>query len=236
MIKGPAILEPLLHKINLSYISKYDECWIPDFEDGNSLTGDLSHKYPLPENTFFVGTLSRFSGDYDNKKTVPDEKYRSDILVMLSGPEPQRTILEDIILKQVKSSEYKCVILKGKTEENEEINSGGRIKAFSHLESNELKNYLVNTGLVITRAGHSTIMDLAALGKKAVLIPTPGQTEQEYIARRFREKKIFYTVSQDEFDLQKAIHNAANFKGIRSASGGFVLKERITVLLNRINR
>ncbi len=237
MIKGPKILEPVLHKINLSYISKYNECWIPDTENGESLTGDLSHKYSLPKNAFFIGPLSRFTDNQEvNNKYKPDENYKSDILVMLSGPEPQRTISEEIILKQVKDSEYSCVILKGMTEEDNEMISDERIKIFSHLESGELKKYILNTNLIITRAGHSTIMDIAALGKKAILIPTPGQTEQEYLAKRFLKNGIFYSLSQNKFDLHKAINEATKFAGIKLVSDGSVLKERITVLLNRIGR
>jgi len=233
MIKGPALFEPVLYKINLSYISKYDECWIPDVEDGNSLTGDLSHKYPLPENTFYIGPLSRFANNYDkNKQVLSDNNYKSDILVMLSGPEPQRTILEDIILKQIKNSEYKCVILKGKTEEDKKEYADERIKVFSHLESKELEKYLRNANLIITRAGHSTVMDLAALGKNAILIPTPGQTEQEYIARRFFEKGVFYSVSQQDFDLQTALDESKNFSGVSLVSDGTKLRERISALIN----
>jgi UDP:flavonoid glycosyltransferase YjiC (YdhE family) len=237
MIKGPSIFEPLLHKINLSYISKYDECWIPDVENGNSLTGDLSHKYPLPDNAFYIGPLSRFANNFDkNEPQFTDKNYKSDILVMLSGPEPQRTILEDIILKQINDTEYNCVILKGKTEEDNKEYDGERIKVFSHLESEELEKYLRNTDLIITRAGHSTIMDIVALGKKAILIPTPGQTEQEYLAKRFLNNGIFYSLPQNKFDLHKAIYEATKFSGIRVVSDGSILKERITVLINRIGR
>ncbi len=237
MIKGPKIVEQVLHKINLSYILKYNECWIPDTENGKSLTGDLSHNYPLPENAFFIGPLSRFTDNKEGSdKYKPDENYKSDILVMLSGPEPQRTILENIIIKQIKNSEYNCVILKGKTEENKKGYADEKIKVFSHLESEEIEKYLRNTNLIITRAGHSTIMDIAALGKKAILIPTPGQTEQEYLAKRFLKNGIFYSLPQNKFDLHKAIYEATKFAGIRLVSDGAILKERITVLLNRIGR
>ncbi len=234
MIKGPAFLEPLLYKINLSYISKYDECWIPDFENGNSLTGDLSHKYPLPENSFFIGPLSRFADNTGEAETFrTDNNYKSDILVMLSGPEPQRTILEEIILKHIEALDLKSVFLKGKTEENIRPISKGRIKFFSHLESDELKKYLLNTDMVITRAGYSTIMDIAALGKKAILIPTPGQTEQEYIAKRFFEKAIYYSIEQDKFNLQTAMNEVVIFTGLKRTYDNSVLKERIAALLNR---
>ena len=234
MIKAPPILEPVLYRMNLSYIRKYDECWIPDTENGESFTGDLAHKYSLPENASFIGLLSRFADNSNIEDNyTQDKNYKSDILVMLSGPEPQRTVLENIIIKQAKNSEYSFVILKGKTEESVVLKNDGRIKLFSHIETIELKKYMQNTDLVITRAGYSTIMDLAALGIKAVLIPTPGQTEQEYIARRFHNNGVYYSVSHDEFNLEKSVEASKNYQGIRLVSDNLILRQRIEHFFDR---
>ncbi|OQX80049.1 MAG: hypothetical protein B6D61_02530, partial [Bacteroidetes bacterium 4484_249] len=178
---GLKFLEPLLYRINKSFISKYSECWIPDFADELNLSGDLAHKKPLPRNSFYIGPLSRFknsiSENLRNKKT---KGFAYDFLVMLSGPEPQRTILEKRITKQLDKSELKGAIVSGKPETDEKHTLNENTEVYSHLETSKLKQLIIDSEIIISRPGYSTIMDLAVLGKKAIFIPTPGQTEQEY--------------------------------------------------------
>ena len=91
MIKTP-FAEKLLHDLVLFFVSKYDECWVPDVETENNLSGDLAHRYPVLKNTFFVGLLSRF-------KTVQKiNLYKYDVLAIVSGPEPQRSIFEKTVI------------------------------------------------------------------------------------------------------------------------------------------
>ena len=91
---GSSFTEKILQKIHYHYINKYDACWVPDFKDGG-LAGELSHPAKLPSNIKYIGGLSRFT------MHEPEKKY--DLFVTISGPEPQRTIFEDLILVQVKS-------------------------------------------------------------------------------------------------------------------------------------
>jgi len=92
MLKLPpflSIFEKAVHLKVINKIKSFDECWIPDFEDNKNLSGDLSHKYPLPENTRFIAPLSRFQNPVPPSKGILRK-----ILVILSGPEPQRTEFE----------------------------------------------------------------------------------------------------------------------------------------------
>jgi predicted glycosyltransferase len=141
----------------------------------NNLSGDLSHKKPLLDKFKFIGVLSRFA-----ERKIIDTNTEFDFMAVLSGPEPQRTIFENIILKQVKNSNLKGILVRGLPEDYSECKiQNAELKVFNHLETDEFLHYLQKSKVVISRSGYSTIMDLSILGKKAILVPTPGQTEQE---------------------------------------------------------
>ncbi len=234
-IKVPSylrFLEPNLYKKNLSYISKFKECWIPDFESEPNLSGDLSHKNTLPANCYFVGPLSRFAPrEKFDPGILKKIEFKYDILAMLSGPEPQRTILEKSIIKDLKESDLKSAVICGKPELNEVKQISDNITLFSHIETPRLKQIIRESKIVISRPGYSTVMDLVALGKKAIFIPTPGQTEQEYLASYYFSKGYFYKMSQKNFNLQKGLNESKSFSGFQLKFNSNLLKERISNLL-----
>lgn len=226
MVKMPVyvkFLEPVLSYFIRKQIKKFDECWIPDFALGDTLSGDLSHKYTLKGNVQFVGPLSRFR-DYE----IRDDETREifDVFVIISGPEPQRTKLEEIIFSQLKKSLLKAVIVRGITEKDESYDINERVKVFSHLSTQEMFKYFMACKTVICRPGYSSIMDLVTLGKKAIFIPTPGQTEQEYLAKYLMKKKMFYSVKQNQFLLEEALLESENIKGLPYA----FTEQRVTML------
>ena len=236
LVKTPdniKLFKKILFKINKFYINNYDELWIPDFEGEINLSGDLSHKYKISKATYFIEPLSRFN-EYKSKVDI-SEKPCYDVLVMLSGPEPQRTILEENILKQLKETKLKGVVVRGITEKSEHYNFTENIKVFSHLESDELINYILRSKIIICRPGYSSIMDLTALGKKAIFIPTPGQTEQEYLAQRFLNKKIFYSVKQKYFNLLNAIEKSEEYSGFLLKFDSTQLDKRIAHLISKLD-
>ena len=225
MIKAP-IGESILHKKVLTYIANYDECWVPDTEGENNLSGDLAHHYPLPKNTYFVGALSRF--DF----SVSPESYRDEmttIVAIISGPEPQRSVFEKLVIEQLLPTNIKALVVCGKASEpkTETIKN---IKIVSHLNSDEMQNAILNSEIILSRSGYSTIMDLAYLGKKAIFIPTPGQTEQEYLAERFLKKGIAFSQTQASFDLKIALAKSKNYKGFEKMKLSNELEKRIDVL------
>ena len=187
--------------INHRLMRRFDEIWIPDEADEKtSLAGKLSHGHleNLPK-VSYIGAQSRM------KKTMPDdgfsffenaEKGLKKIAVILSGPEPQRTFLEEKILAQAKNSVHHFVIVRGLANENKVFFLEKNIKIYDHQTSQDLNKLMLEADLIISRSGYSTIMDLVVLEKKALLIPTPGQTEQEYLAKRFAEKGIFSIQNQ----------------------------------------
>lgn len=231
MIKSP-VGEKLLHRLNSSYISKYDECWIPDAEGKLNLSGDLSHKYALPRNTHYIGPLSRFEKlKTENGKEAPD-KY--DLVALISGPEPQRTLFESIITAQALRSFLRTLIVQGKPESGSMEAIGGTVTVIPHLQTAELFEIIRSASLVISRPGYSTVMDLAAIGGKAIFVPTPGQTEQEYLGELLMKKGIAYCMKQDKLDLQAALNESKKYKGFSEGISTGSYRERIDALLERI--
>ncbi|HPT02606.1 MAG TPA: glycosyltransferase [Bacteroidales bacterium] len=228
MIKTPGFLrwaEPLLYFINRLMISRFHECWIPDFPGVVNLSGDLSHKYPLPSNARFIGGLSRF----EPGRLKPGNTSGA-LVALLSGPEPQRTILENILIKKLRAANIDCIVISGKTEAVSQPKTVDGITIIPHLPTGELENMLRSAPLVICRPGYSSIMDLAAIGKKALFIPTPGQTEQEYLASFHEKQGTFYYAEQRNFDLEESLHKASGYSGISSWPQESLLMQRIDSL------
>jgi uncharacterized protein (TIGR00661 family) len=219
------IFSSVLQRINFAIIRKYDECWIPDFKNHKGLAGELSHPSFFPGNIHYIGTLSRFSGNMHQPVTKEIPPF--EILALLSGPEPQRTILEETLIAQLQHTDIKTVIVRGITERQEERIFSEHIRIFSHLESDTLREYIRRSLIVICRSGYSSIMDIAAMGKKAIFIPTPGQTEQEYLASYLKSKKIYFSVPQREFDLIYALEMSKNYPGMMLDNDYKDLQERI---------
>lgn len=205
-IRLPAWLSWLqypLYRLNLYQVRKFNLVWIPDEPGEKSLSGELSQKYPLPGNALFTGICSRFLYEESGPPDQPVPRY--DLLVILSGPEPQRTMLEEIIRDQLKTGDLKTLIVRGLPSNTDKFSPSGNLTLASHLPSNTLRTLIKTSKRIIARSGYTTIMDLIALGKTALLIPTPGQPEQQYLAFRMEEKKYFHRLEQRNFDLQKAL-------------------------------
>lgn len=191
--------------VNHYFISKFDEVWIPDVATEPSLAGKLSHGYMdnLPT-CRYLGVISRFNSI---QKTVVVENQQF-ITVVLSGPEPQRSILEVEILNQIKNLPFQFVFFRGSRSARPSSFTQNIQAVFDIADAATMQPYLEKAALVISRSGYTTIMDLALLGKKALLIPTPGQTEQEYLAEALSKKNIFASQSQDKLNIEEGIEKA----------------------------
>lgn len=218
----------LVNALNRFFLRRYVECWIPDFEAHRGLAGDLSHPSALPPNVRYIGILSRFSELISPQTDL--QPCRFDILVMLSGPDPQRSELEQKILCQLVNIQMQVAIVRGMPGSDEAYVLDNRIHVFSHLETEEMFQLIAQSSLVICRSGYSSIMDMVTIGKRAIFIPTPGQTEQEYLARYLMEKKIFFSIEEKQFDLLYALEMSKNFPGIIIRNDYKALIERIGAL------
>lgn len=199
----------LVNAINRFCIKKFDICWIPDFENVPNLAGTLSHGSVVKSlNVRYLGVLSRMK-----KYEIP---LRYDAIIVLSGPEPQRTLLENKILLQLKNelyAPYSFVLVRGVTEGENIDFTLKNLEIHNYLTTNDLNTKILESEIMIARSGYSTLMDLAALGIKAILIPTPGQTEQEYLAKQLEQQKLFFTQTQKNLDLKHALEKSKDYKG-----------------------
>lgn len=221
-------LQLFLRRIIYGYIRHYRECWVPDFELHRGIAGNLSHPKTVPSNLYYIGTLSRFSSNIREIEEVETPAF--ELMVMLSGPEPQRTILEEQIMFQLRKMTLQTVIVRGVTESDENYIVDDHIHVFSHLETPVMEQFMRKSALIVARSGYSTIMDVVTLGKRAIFIPTPGQTEQEYLARYLMDKKIFFSMPQKNFDLIYAVELSNNFPGMVIRNDYRELSERIRFL------
>lgn len=221
-----ATLTKTISMFNQKMIKAFDVCWIPDYESKNKYSGTLSVAKNL-ENLQFIGPLSRM-------KKLDIEK-KNEVVVVLSGPEPQRTYLQDLIIRQAKSIDKKFLIIGGMTEQQENIEFANNITFKSFMQSEELNQVMSSADMIICRSGYSTIMDLGMLGKQAILIPTPGQPEQEYLATYFMEQGTFYASAQKDFDLAKALLESEKYIGIEEAYSEELLTQAISELIGEVN-
>lgn len=195
--KSPlAVGEKMSHKQIEKLLLNFDEVWIPDVIGVNNLSGDLSHLNPLKQQHKFIGVLSRF------KQPIEQPEIEYDICAIISGPEPQRSIFEELIIHQIKANNLKAIVCRGQPSKN----AHNEDFIYNHLTTKELKKYILKSNYVVCRSGYSSIMDLFVLEKKALLVPTPGQTEQEYLAEYHKDRGQFLIQQQDQLNLRALFH------------------------------
>ena len=176
-------------------IAKYNECWVPDCEEKPNLSGKLGHFKTPSDSIKYLGPLSRI--------TKTDVVVKYNLMVLLSGPEPQRSLLQEILIRELKDYDGKIIFVKGIVEEHIKIEEVGNCTYYNFMTSEELEIKMNESEILICRSGYTTIMDLAKLQKKALLIPTPGQYEQEYLAKRLQKKELLPFVKQEDFKISE---------------------------------
>jgi UDP-N-acetylglucosamine:LPS N-acetylglucosamine transferase len=198
------LTDNFLQRLNYRYINPFQECWVPDNEKESNLAGELSHPAKKPFIPIkYLGTLSRLRNSSEQ-----NEKY---LLILLSGPEPQRTVLENLLIEQLKEYKALVVLVRGLPGENHELKFASNILVYNHLPAEELAQKMAEAFMIISRCGYSTVMDLVALRKKSILIPTPGQTEQEYLAQHLMKNNIALCIEQKKFRIKNALDVSSHF-------------------------
>lgn len=221
--------EKSIRLTNYRFIHKFSECWVPDMQDADNLAGELSHPAVLPRIPVrFTGILSRLQ----HHSQVMQKKH---LFISLSGPEPQRTIWENKIITEIAHYQGTATIVRGLPHADKLIPSTNDIHFFNHLPANLYSQEMGKAEWVISRSGYSTVMDIAKLGKKAILVPTPGQPEQEYLGRYLAQKGFAPVLAQHGFSLGKALELATsfNYQPLKNTSSTG-LPGAVASLLNRI--
>ena len=225
-----SVTENWIQKIHYYFIKKYKTCWVPDFEGDNNLAGELSHPELIPVNVKYIGGLSRF-----HPYLTVEKKYY--LLIVLSGPEPQRTLLEKMLLKQTEFIQQKILFVRGLPENSYTIQSSNSfVEIVNHLVAEELNTAILQAEYVVCRSGYTSVMDLIKLKQKAVLIPTPGQTEQEYLADYLYEKKYFISAKQNNFTLAEQLKKAETFPFLFPDVDMNLYKQTVANLVKTIGR
>ncbi|MCE2613296.1 glycosyltransferase [Flavobacteriaceae bacterium D16] len=193
-------------------IRKFDTCWVPDFPGQNNLSGRLGHLKNNSLPVCYLGPLSRM------KKLSGPILY--DLMILLSGPEPQRTLLEQHLISELKSFCGKALFVKGKMGLEQiryrEVDDQKDITYANYMTTHELEAGINASRMVLSRSGYTTIMDLAKLEKKAFFIPTPGQYEQEYLAKRLMKLGMVPCCEQNKFTLKDLIQ-VKGYAGLKSS-------------------
>ena len=196
---------------NWEYLRPFDRVIVPDYADAaRSLSGRLSHevkRLARNDKIYYAGPLASVE-----RTDVPQDV---DVFISISGPEPQRTELERVIFRQVERlPDRRIVVTLGKPEVREARRLGDRITIHGFLDRQGQQEMLNRARLVVCRSGYTTIMELAELGRKALFIPTPGQTEQEYLGQYHRTKGFFHSVGQYDLDLPRDVQAARRLNGL----------------------
>lgn len=202
----------LTTKLHRRIINKFTECWVPDTAEKQNLSGKLGHVDYSDAKIKYIGPLSRF------RKI--DSKIKYDLLVLLSGPEPQRTILEEKLISELVHYTGNVVFVKGIIEKHQNTYQKDHILFYNFMQTCRLEKTLNESDLILCRSGYTTVMDLAKLEKKAFFIPTPGQFEQEYLAKKFQKEGLVPFCLQDDFTVKK-LDEIKKYKGL----GNFDVEE-----------
>jgi UDP-N-acetylglucosamine transferase subunit ALG13 len=240
------IVDGLLRRINYACIRRFSVCWVPDVEGADNLGGALSHPVQMPRFPVrYIGWLSRL-GMVEAPAGEPGlgAEEAIDLLVLLSGPEPQRSILERLLLGQLGEMEVgaatgavvggaagKVVLVRGLPRGGGEVRAPAGVTVFDYLGTRELERVIYQSRLVLARSGYSTIMDLVRLQRRAVYIPTPGQPEQEYLGRYMEERGLAICRQQRGFVLREALEAAERLETRRPVSRDTVLPGEIGEVL-----
>jgi len=183
--------------INRTMISKFDECWIPDYAGSKNLSGILSHSWSVP-NSHFIGPLT------GREKMICPQIY--DIVAILSGPEPQRSMFETQLRTILPYLPYNSCLVRGVLAGKNYATKVGNCTIQTFATNNEINQLLNGSRIIISRAGYSSIMDYEKLAIKAILVPTPGQSEQEYLADYLAHTPNYWCVDQSKLSKKLPVY------------------------------
>lgn len=231
-LHGPlACIAPLLHWFNHRMIRKFNEVWVPDVAGSQNLSGKLSHQPVGRLKVRYIGWLSHFS----SLPLTPEPEIRYDVAAILSGPEPQRTLLEEKLLPQLEASGKRCLLVRGLPGAAPLVENRS-VEVVNYLPAKELSQVMLASQVIVCRSGYTTVMDLAWLQRKAIMIPTPGQAEQEYLAQWLEQQGYCAAACQQTFNLNNELQRVGQFGGIPAPSQEPITEQLAAELIKRAAR
>lgn len=219
-----------LRELNRWHLGRFDRCWIMDEAEAPGLAGDLAHGKPLPANARYIGTVSRM----EPSRSDPTRRFR--IVAVISGPEPQRTLLENILIDRLVALPGEHLLVRGRPGDATD-RTVYNVTVVDHLAGDGLAEAMCASELIVSRSGYTTLMDLAAIGRSALIVPTPGQEEQEYLGTLHARTGRFLVQPQNAIDLPAALRwSAAASHTVNRASTGTGLEQALQDLAALIHR
>lgn len=205
LLSSSGLLDPTIRRFNQNFINKFDKCWIPDYPTYPGLSGILGHKHSGILNYEYIGPISRM---------VPyklEKKYL--VTAILSGPEPQRTLFEKEVIKELAKIDAPTSLVSGVINDHIGDYSTETMDHFPYMTSDNINKLICQSEYILFRGGYTSVMDLAKLQKKGICVPTPGQTEQEYLTKMYADQKLFPRYIQGKLNLLEALANMDQYKG-----------------------
>jgi UDP-N-acetylglucosamine transferase subunit ALG13 len=200
-----ATVDRFVQKFLYRFVNRFTECWIPDSASSNNLSGALSHTKNNPRvPVHFIGPLSRL-------QPLPHVAEDNFILIILSGPEPQRSLFEEILMHQLKDVQKEIVFVRGLPDSTALPSHPSNVQFYNHVSAEKLNTLAQQAQLVICRSGYTSLMDMLRLKKSIIVVPTPAQSEQEYLAEYLSAKNAVLHFPQQHFNLQLALAAANTF-------------------------
>jgi hypothetical protein len=171
----------------------------------------------------YVGVLSRLAPG------IRTSRYR--VMGIVSGPEPQRGVFENLLRKEFRKVNGPTLLVRGAWSEMKEKRAEDGHEEISYLNAVELNRHILESALIVCRSGYSSVMDMAAVGARVIFIPTPGQPEQEYLAQRLSQSRLASCSGQAGFDLGKYLARVETLPSFSPSSGNSSLQKVISQFL-----
>lgn len=203
----------------------YHKVLIPDLEPDGGLSGDLGHRCTLDwgaDRLVYIGPLADV--------VRPGVREDVDFFFSISGAEPQRTLFEQQVLAALPHVHGRVIVTLGRPDQAGEVREVDGATVYGYLDREQQAEMLNRARLVVTRSGYTTLMELATLGKKALFVPTPGQSEQEYLARFHRRQGRIWSMSQQRLDVVRDLARAETTPGLMRVSASDAGQRFLTVI------
>jgi predicted glycosyltransferase len=202
------LVDSALERAHDHFLSCFHQIWIPDVPGHPNLAGKLAHTSKTNDKHRYIGLLSQFDDQ------LPTHQNGKHMLILLSGQEPHRTALSTMLWQQATKVTIPIVFVEGSTTAPVPPLIPPHIKHYQQVVPHQLRPLLETASCVVCRSGYSTIMDVLYFQKPAMLIPTPGQKEQEYLQRHLQKEHIFPGVIQNRFHLSAAVNTTISHQGL----------------------
>ncbi|HET7359598.1 MAG TPA: glycosyltransferase [Rhodanobacteraceae bacterium] len=205
----PRALETLVEWGQRRLLAGFAKVLVPDVEADGGLSGELGHDPSLDwgrDRLHYIGPLSGVRR-VDGRQDI-------DCFFSVSGIEPQRTLLAQRVLEALPKLGGRIVVTLGDPAAAGPPRRIGGATVYGYLDRRAQGDMLNRARVVMTRSGYTTLMELAELGARALFVPTPGQSEQEYLARFHGERGHVRATTQRELDFPRDLALAEAASGI----------------------